>query len=327
MPNTDVTLGIDIGGTNTVFGFVDKSGNCIIESAVLTKSNEPAEKLFARLQLEINNLYKKISSDYDFIGIGIGAPNANYYNGTVEYPPNLSWGYVKVLEIVRQYFDIPSAITNDANAAAIGEMKFGAAKGMKDFIVITLGTGLGSGIVANGELIYGADGFAGEIGHTIYDPDGRKCGCGRKGCLETYASASGIKRTIFELLCNSTEESEFRDISFNKINAKMISDAAMRGDKIALEAFDYTGKVLGIKLADSVAHFSPEAIILFGGLAAAGDLIFKPTQKYLEENLLNIFKGKVKLIPSALTKGNTAVLGASALIWNELDKLKKDEIQ
>jgi len=326
MPKTDVTLGIDIGGTNTGFGFVDRHGNCVAESSIPTNSFEPAETLFDRLHVEINNLHKNISSDYNFIGIGIGAPNANYYKGTVEYPPNLSWGYVKVLEIVQQYFDVPSAITNDANAAAIGEMKFGAAKGMKDFIVITLGTGLGSGIVANGELIYGADGFAGEIGHTIYDPNGRKCGCGRNGCLETYASASGIKRTIFELLCNSTEESEFRNISFNQISAKMISKAALKGDKIALEAFDFTGKVLGIKLADSIAHFSPEAIILFGGLAAAGDLLFKPTQKYLEENLLNIFKGKVKLLPSALTKGNTAVLGASALIWNELDKIKKENV-
>ncbi len=320
MPKLDVTLGIDIGGTNTAFGFVDKQGRSIIESSIPTNSFEPAEKLFSRLSIEINALYNKIQDEYNFIGIGIGAPNANYYKGTIEYPPNLSWGYVNVVEIMQQYFDIPTAITNDANAAAIGEYEFGAAKGMKDFIVITLGTGLGSGIVANGELLYGSDGFAGEIGHTIFDVNGRKCGCGRNGCLETYASASGIKRTVFELLCNSLASSSLRDISFNNLTAKMISDAALAGDKIALEAFDFTGKVLGIKLADSVAHFSPEAIILFGGLANAGNLIFDPAKKYMEENLLNIFKNKVKLLPSKLTVGNTAVLGASALIWNEIDK-------
>ncbi len=321
MPNkVDVTLGIDIGGTNTVFGFVDRQGNCVSESSIPTNSYEAAENLFARLSIEIVSLYKQIEDKYNFIGIGIGAPNANYYKGTVEMPPNLSWGYVNVLEIIQKYFDIQSAITNDANAAAIGEMKFGAAKGMKDFIVITLGTGLGSGIVSNGELIYGADGFAGEIGHTIYDPNGRQCGCGRKGCLETYSSASGIRRTVYELLCDSNEESELRTISFTDLTAKTISEAALRGDKIALQAFDFTGKVLGIKLADAVAHTSPEAIILFGGLAASGKLIFEPTQKYMEEYMLNIFKNKVKLIPSALTNGNTAVLGASALIWNEIDK-------
>ena len=321
MPNKiDVTLGIDIGGTNTVFGFVDRQGNCVAESSIPTNSYEAAENLFARLSKEIVSLYKQVEDKYNFIGIGIGAPNANYYKGTVEMPPNLSWGYVNVLEIIQKYFDIPSAITNDANAAAIGEMKFGAAKGMKDFIVITLGTGLGSGIVSNGELIYGADGFAGEIGHTIYDPNGRQCGCGRKGCLETYSSASGIRRTVYELLCDSNEESELRKISFTDLTAKTISEAALRGDKIALQAFDFTGKVLGIKLADAVAHTSPEAIILFGGLAASGKLIFEPTQKYMEEYMLNIFKNKVKLIPSALTNGNTAVLGASALIWNEIDK-------
>ncbi|MHB9013913.1 MAG: ROK family protein [Ignavibacteriaceae bacterium] len=321
MPNKiDVTLGIDIGGTNTVFGFVDRQGNCIAESSIPTNPYEVAGSLFARLHLEIIELKRKITDNYNFIGIGIGAPNANYYKGTVELPPNLNWGYVNVLEIVQKYFDIPSAITNDANAAAIGEMKFGAAKGMKDFIVITLGTGLGSGIVSNGELIYGADGFAGEIGHTIFDPNGRQCGCGRKGCLETYASASGIRRTIYELLCDSNDESELRKISFADLTAKTISEAALKGDKIALQAFDYTGKILGIKLADAVAHTSPEAIILFGGLAASGKLIFEPTQKYMEEYMLNIFKNKVKLIPSALTNGNSAVLGASALIWNEIDK-------
>ncbi len=325
MQKTNVAVGIDIGGTNTVFGFVDKEGSLVYESSILTNSHEKAELLFDRLFKKINEDFNKYTNDYELVGIGIGAPNANYYKGTVEYPPNLKWGLVKVIEIVKKYSELPAAITNDANAAAIGEMKFGAAKGMRDFIVITLGTGLGSGIVSNGELIYGDDGFAGEIGHTIYDPNGRQCGCGRKGCLETYASASGIKRTVFELLCDSNKPSELRSISFNDLTSKIIYDAAMRGDQIALDAFEYTGKVLGSQLADSVAYTSPEAIILFGGLAASGDLIFKPTQKYLEESLLNIFKNKVKLLPSKLLSGNTAVLGAAALIWNELEKAQSLE--
>ncbi len=322
MNKKELTLGIDIGGTNSVFGFVDRGGECFAEASIPTLSENPAEDLFNRLKVKVDEIYKELNNDYKLIGIGIGAPNANYYKGTVELPPNLKWEIVNIVEIAEKIFSLPTVITNDANAAAIGEMKFGAAKGMKDFIVITLGTGLGSGIVVNGELVYGADGFAGEIGHTIYDYSGRECGCGRKGCLETYVSAPGIKRTVFELLANSNEQSELRKVSFEQLTAKMISDAALRGDKIALQAFDFTGKVLGLKLADSIAHTSPEAIILFGGLALAGDLIFNPTKKYMEENLLNIFKNKVKLLPSKLTKGNTAVLGAAALIWNELEKMK-----
>jgi len=320
MNKKDLVLGIDIGGTNSAFGYVDKNGKCVLDSSIPTLPQNPAEDLFDRLHKKADEVFKNLHNDHNLIGIGIGAPNANYYKGTIEFPPNLNWEIVNVPEIVKKYYDLPCSITNDANAAAIGEMKFGTAKGMKDFILITLGTGLGSGIVVNGQLAYGADGFAGEIGHTIYDPNGRECGCGRKGCLETYASATGIKRTVFELLANLNMDSELRNIPFNQLTAKMISEAALRNDKVALQAFDFTGKVLGLKLADSIAHLSPEAIILFGGLALAGDLIFLPTKKYMEENLLNIFKNKVKLLPSQLTNGNTAVLGAAALIWNELDK-------
>ncbi len=319
--NTKIAIGIDVGGTNTVFGFVDKEGNCIYESSIPTHSEQNADQLFERLFLNINNDFKKFSNDYKLAGIGIGAPNANYYKGTVELPPNLNWGMVNVIDLVKKYSSLPAAITNDANAAAIGEMIFGAAKGMKDFIVITLGTGLGSGIVVNGELVYGADGFAGEIGHTIVDMNGRECGCGRRGCLETYASASGIRRTVFELIGTTNIPSGLREISFGQLSAKDIADAATRGDQLALKAFDYTAKVLGLKLADAVAHLSPEAIILFGGLANAGDLIFLPTKQYMEEFMLNIFKNKVKLIPSALPGAHAAVLGASALIWNELNKI------
>lgn len=318
----NVSLGIDIGGTNTAFGFVDKDGNCIYESSIHTCANEPAPMLFERLRQKVEESYRTISNEYKLIGIGIGAPNANYFKGTVEQPPNLNWGVVNILEILKQYYDLPSAITNDANAAAIGEMQFGAAKGMKDFVVITLGTGLGSGIVVNGQLVYGADSFAGEIGHTIVDPSGRECGCGRKGCLEAYASANGIRRTVYELIATTNTPSELRDLSFNQLTAKDISVAAAKGDKLALEAFDYTGKVLGLKLADTVAHLSPEAIILFGGLALAGDLIFIPTKHYMEMFLLPIFRNKVKILPSDLQEKNAAVLGAAALIWNEI-KLKK----
>jgi len=318
-----VAIGIDVGGTNTVFGFVDMEGNCIYESSIPTHAEQNANQLFERLFLNINYDFKKFSNTYELAGIGIGAPNANYYKGTVELPPNLNWGIVNIIDLVKKYSPLPAAITNDANAAAIGEMIFGAAKGMKDFIVITLGTGLGSGIVVNGELVYGHDGFAGEIGHTIVDMNGRECGCGRKGCLETYASASGIRRTVFELIGTTNIPSGLRDMNFNQLTAKDISDAALKGDKLALEAFDRTAKILGLKLADAVAHLSPEAIVLFGGLALAGDLIFLPTKKYMEEFMLNIFRDKVKLIPSALPGAHAAVLGASALIWNELNKVKR----
>jgi glucokinase len=319
MSITDVTLGIDIGGTNTAFGFIDKNGKCVLKSSIPTCSKEPADDLFERLHQKIERTYKAISGEYRVIGIGIGAPNANYFKGTVEQPPNLCWGVVNILEILKKYYDLPSAITNDANAAAIGEMQFGAAKGMKDFVVITLGTGLGSGIVVNGQIVYGADSFAGEIGHTTVDPEGRECGCGKKGCLEAYSSATGIRRTVFELIAKTNTQSELREISFNQLTAKDISIAAKKGDKLALEAFDYTAKILGLKLADTVAYLSPEAIILFGGLVLAGDLILVPTKKYMEEYLLPIFRNKVKILPSNLPGGNAAVLGAAALIWNEIN--------
>ncbi|MFN3694212.1 MAG: ROK family protein, partial [Ignavibacterium sp.] len=220
---------------------------------------------------------------------------------------------------LKKFSDVPVALTNDANAAALGEMYYGAAKGMKDFIVITLGTGLGSGIVVNGNLIYGHDGFAGEIGHTIYDPQGRQCGCGRKGCLETYASAPGIKRTVMELIAKTNLKSRLRTVSFENLDAKLITELALEGDMLALEAFDFTARVLGIKLADAVAHTSPEAIILFGGLSNAGDLLLVPTKKYLEENVFHVFRNKVKILKSELSEGKSAVLGAAALIWHELN--------
>jgi glucokinase len=318
----EVTLGIDVGGTNTAFGFVDVNGKCVAESSIQTKALNSAADLFSRLHPEVEKLYQTISDKYLLKGIGVGAPNANYYRGTVENPPNLKWGVVNVVEILKQYYDVPVAITNDANASAIGEMLFGAAKGMKDVIVITLGTGLGSGVVVDGKLVYGSDGFAGEIGHTVYDPNGRQCGCGKKGCLETYASATGIKRTVMELLATSNEDSALRNVNYNDLDSKMIYTSALAGDKLAIEAFEITGKILGLKLADAVAVTSPEAIVLFGGLALAGDMIINPTKKSLEENLFHVFRNKVKVLPSGLPEGNSAVLGSAALIWNEIIKLE-----
>jgi glucokinase len=313
---TKVSVGIDIGGTNIAYGLVDNQANVLFQNSIPTKDFPTAEDFAKNMAAKINEAIKSVGN-VELVGIGIGAPNGNYYNGTIEYAPNLKWkGVIKLKDLFSQFFNVPVIVTNDANAATIGEMIYGGAKGLKDFILITLGTGLGSGIVANGELIYGFDGFAGEIGHTfVYLNSDRECGCGRKGCLETYASATGICRTVFELMGRTMLPSELRNIPYNQLTAAMISDAAKKGDKLALEAFDVTGKLLGIKLADSVAHTTPEAIFLFGGLANAGDLIFKPTQKYFEENLLTIYKNKIKILPSSLNEKNGAILGSAALIW------------
>jgi glucokinase len=315
-----VVLGIDIGGTNTKIGYVDQAGHCLASASMPTEAQQPAESFFIRLHEHASLLLRALPAEHQLIGIGIGAPNANYHKGTIEHPPNLGWDFVDVRAQLGRYYTVPVAVTNDANAAALGEMLFGAARGMKDFIVITLGTGLGSGIVSNGELIYGADGFAGEIGHTIVDPNGRECGCGKRGCLEAYCSATGLCRTVQELICQSTEPSRLRAISYRELTSEAVYQAAIQGDRLALQAFEQTGRILGLKLADSVAHLSPEAIILFGGLASAGELIFAPTKRSLEEHLFPIFRNKVQLLPSKLTEGNVAVLGASALIWTTIGK-------
>jgi glucokinase len=314
MAKIKLALGVDIGGTNTKYGFVDKNGHCLASGWMPTDAHDPVDLFFRRLHEHSNILIHEVQ-DSELIGIGIGAPNANYYKATIENPPNLDWKFVDVRSELEKFYSVPIAVTNDANAAAIGEMLFGAARGLKDFIVITLGTGLGSGIVSNGQVLYGSDGFAGEIGHTTVDPQGRQCGCGKRGCLETYCSATGLCRTIQELICNTSDASELRSISFAELTSETVYDAALRKDPLALKAFNMCGHVLGLKLADSVAHLSPEAIILFGGLASAGELIFNPARKSLEEHLFPIFRNKVKLLPSKL-KGNTAVLGAAALIWN-----------
>ncbi len=315
-----VTIGVDIGGTSTKYGLVDMEGNILAEGAIPTQEHADIHLFLKDLNANIQHAIRSVTIPIDIKGLGVGAPNGNYYKGTIEDAPNLRWpGIIPIVDLFRQFFDMPIALTNDANAAAIGEMVYGGARDLKDFIVITLGTGLGSGIVVNGHLIYGHDGFAGEIGHTRVSRNGRMCGCGRKGCLETYVSATGIKRTVFELLAKSNAASELREISYENLTAKMITDAADNGDPLALEAFEFTGKILGFALADSVAYTSPKAIFLFGGLALAGDYIFKPTRKHFEKNLFSVYKNKISILPSGLTKKSAAVLGASALICNELN--------
>lgn len=316
-----LVVGVDIGGTNSVYGLVDRDGNIFGEGVISTRKYPDFDQYLEELYIGIQDLLKKLDFEYEFLGIGIGAPNANYYNGTIEYAANLAWnGVVPFVEKFKRYYpNVPIIITNDANAAAIGEMIYGAARGMKDFIVVTLGTGLGSGFVANGELVYGHDSFAGELGHVIVQRSGRQCGCGRKGCLETYVSATGIKRTAFKLLADHIEDSEFRNITYNDLTAEMITKAALNGDPLAIEAYEYTGTMLGQALADAVTITSPEAIILFGGLAKAGKYIFEPTKRSLEGNLLRNFQNKVKLLPSGIDGRNAAVLGASALAWQQLE--------
>ena len=320
-----VALGIDIGGTNTKYGFVDKEGKVYCESSISTTT--PGEKFEDYLNNLYNEVQKSLESapeELEIIGVGVGAPNGNYFNGCIEFAANLPWkGIIRAAQLMGDKWGVPAYLTNDANAAAIGEMLFGTAKGMKDFIVITLGTGVGSGIVVNGEVVYGHDGFAGELGHVVVEPGDRECNCGRKGCLEVYCSANGIRRTVFELLCKKNDPSVLRNISFNELTSAKIYEAAIEGDHIAREAFRYTGKMLGRALADFVTFSSPEAIILFGGLAKSGELIRKPTEESMEEHMLFCFKNKVKVLLSSMDEGNVAVMGSAALAWHEMDKKNK----
>ncbi|WP_053186787.1 ROK family protein [Sunxiuqinia dokdonensis] len=322
-----VAIGVDVGGTNTAIGVVDSEGNVMVKDSISTPSHGDIDRYINELTVAIKELIKSVklvNSDVEILGIGIGAPNGNYYSGTIEYAPNLSFkGVVHFVELLRKSFpELPAlALTNDANAAAIGEMIYGGAKGMKNFVMYTLGTGVGSGIVVNGDLVYGHDGFAGECGHTTLIPGGRLCGCTSKGHLEAYCSAPGMKRTAFEIMArDNAADSLLADKSFKELDSKMIFDAAEKGDKVALEVFELTGKWLGQGLADTVHHLSPEAIFLFGGPTAAGDYIFKPTRESLENHLLPIFKDKIKILPSKLKPGDAAIVGASALVWKEVEK-------
>ena len=309
-------VGMDIGGTNTVFGIVDKAGNVLCQDAIKTKAYPVIDDYVNAIGDKLDVLIEQVGGKDKIQGMGVGAPNGNYYNGNIEFAPNLAWkGIVPLAKLFQDRLGIPCKLTNDANAAAIGEMTYGAAKDMKHFIMITLGTGVGSGIVIDGKVVYGHDGFAGELGHIIAVPEGRVCGCGRRGCLEAYCSATGIVRTAKIILNNSYDPSALRNIPEEELSSKDIFDCAMAGDAVAKDIFNKTGELLGKALANFTVFSSPEAFIIFGGLAKAGDLIFKPVKEAMEENMLPVFKNKVKVLPSQLKDADAAVLGASALGW------------
>ena len=310
-------VGMDIGGTNTVFGIVDQRGNVLATDSIKTQAYAKIEDYVDAVCEKLIPLIESMGGVEKIKGMGVGAPNGNYYKGTIEFAPNLPWkGVIPLAALFEEKVGVPTALTNDANAAAIGEMTYGAARGMKDFIMITLGTGVGSGIVINGQLVYGHDGFAGELGHVVVRREnGRLCGCGRKGCLETNCSATGVARTAREFLVARPEPSLLREIPAEEIVSKDVYDAAVKGDKLAQDIFEFTGRILGEALADFIAFSSPEAIVLFGGLAKSGDYIMKPIKKALDENILKIFEGKTKLLVSELKDADAAVLGASALGW------------
>lgn len=305
-------LGIDIGGTNTALGIVDGEGHVLDSFSVPTRGFPDPKEYVEMLHHEVSRRFS-IHENIVLKAIGIGAPSTNFYTGVLAHAPNMEWkGEVPIRDLVEAKFRLPVVVTNDANAAAMGEMKYGAAQAYKDFIMLTLGTGVGSGIVSNGQVVYGHDGFAGELGHVIAVRDGRSCGCGRRGCLETYTSATGVVRTIHEMLSNSVQPSLLRQ--FNAPTSKDLYDAAVAKDKLALDIFEFTGRILGQTLADICAITSPEAIVFFGGLARAGDYIFQPTQFYLEQNLLNLYQGKIKLLHSTLPENEAAILGAASLV-------------
>ncbi len=309
-------LGVDIGGTNTVFGIVDARGNVLASSSIKTGKHANFEDYLEELHTEASRIIADNDAVDKIQGIGIGAPNANYYNGEIEDAVNLPWPNLPLAELVSEKFGIPVAITNDANAAALGEMTYGVARGMKDFIMITLGTGVGSGIVVGGQMVYGHDGLAGELGHIIVKRNnGRLCGCGRNGCLETYCSATGVARTAREFLEARNEPSTLRDLPIDSITSKDVYDAAVNGDKLANDIFEFTGTILGEAFADMMAFSSPEAFILFGGLAKSGELLMRPLREAMDKNMLPFYKGKAKVLLSELKEADVAVLGASALGW------------
>ena len=311
-----VAVGIDIGGTNTVYGFIDNSGKVIEYVEIPTRGNKPINDLLNRLDLRIKQFFKKNNS-FELLGVGIGAPNGNHFTGKIQSPPNLSWGDIDIVNIFKENFNCKTILTNDANAAALGEKKFGVAKHMNDFVVITLGTGLGSGIFSGGKLLYGHDGFAGEMGHMCIDPEGRNCNCGNIGCLESYASATGIKKTIKKLLDQNPEDAFLQNINSGKINGLKIDKAFDSGNLFAKEIYEYTGIQLGRGLAQAANLLSPEAFIFYGGFSNAGKRLLGPTKISMEKYLLSGHVGKIKLLQSALPKGQAGILGAASLILAE----------
>lgn len=316
-PAKPYVIGLDLGGTNSVFGIVDSRGEIKATTAIKTQAYEKVEEYVKASVDALTIIIDQVGGISKIKAMGIGAPNGNFYKGTIEYAPNLRWkGIVPLADLFSKALGIPVALTNDANAAAIGEMTYGVARGMKNFIVITLGTGVGSGIVINGQLVYGCDGFAGELGHvTMRRENGRKCGCGRTGCLEAYCSATGVARTARELIDNTDTPSLLREMKPEDITSLDVSIAASKGDKLAKDIYEFTGNMLGEACADFAAFSSPEAFIFFGGLTKAGDLIMKPIKKAYDEHIMKIFKGKAQFLISGLDGSSAAVLGASGLGW------------
>lgn len=311
-------IGLDLGGTNSVFGIVDRRGSIIATTSVKTQEQDDVEVYVDNCCTALKKIIEEVGGIEKIQAMGIGAPDANYYTGIIDNPANLPWkGEIPLAKMFSDRLGIPVALTNDANAAAIGEMAYGAAKGMKNFIMITLGTGVGSGIVVNGQVVYGSDGFAGELGHVIVDKssEARSCGCGRKGCLETYCSATGVARTAKMIVSSSERPTLLRNIPLDEITSKDVAIAASQGDEVAKEIFEFTGKILGEACADFAAFSSPEAFIFFGGLTKAGDLLMDPIKKAYDENVLFLYKNKAQMIVSELDDAGAAVLGASALGW------------
>ena len=312
-----LVIGLDLGGTNSVFGIIDREGKVLTTTSIKTQGYQNVESYVEDSVKSVMQIVEQVGGMEKIHAMGIGAPGGNYYNGTIEQAANLAWakGVVPLADMFASRLNIPVAITNDANAAAMGEMIYGEAVGMKNFVELTLGTGVGSGIIANGQLIYGCDGFAGKLGHMVVEPEGRPCGCGRKGCLETYCSATGVVRTTVAMLEESTEPTSLRDIPREELSSYEVYKAAMAGDAMAKEVFRQTGRRIGVACANIATFLSPEAFIFFGGLAQAGDLLFHPMEEAYNENVLSLYKGKAKFLKSGLDGAKAAVLGASAIAW------------
>lgn len=316
MEKKPYVIGLDLGGTNSEFGIVDQNANIVASTRVKTAGHGDVNQYVDDCVAALQPIIAQVGGIEKIHAMGIGAPNGNYYNGSIEFAPNLPWkGKIPLAQLFSERLGIPVRLTNDANAAAMGEMQYGAARGMQNFIMITLGTGVGSGIVCNGQMVLGCDGMAGELGHVIVEKDGRQCGCGRKGCLETYCSATGIARTGREVLQTTDKPTSLRNIPLDKVDGLAITMAAREGDAVALEIFEYTGRILGEACANFAAFSSPEAFVFFGGLSKAGDLIMNPIKKAYDENVLQIYRGKAKFLLSELDGAGAAVLGASALGW------------
>ena len=313
-----LVIGLDLGGTNSVFGVVDSKGEIIATTSIKTQAYPSVDQYIMESVKAIKQIAEQVGGMEKIRAMGIGAPCGNYYKGTIEHAANLVWakGIVPLANMFVNELGIPVVVTNDAKAAAMGEMKYGVAVGMNNFVELTLGTGVGSGIVANGQLIYGFDGFAGELGHMIVEPNGRPCGCGRKGCLETYCSATGVVRTAIAMLEESSEATSLRDIATDKLTSYEVYKAAMAGDTMAQEVFKQTGRRIGIACANIATFLSPEAFIFFGGLAQAGELLLRPIEEAYNENVLSLYKGKARFLMSGLDGAKAAILGASAIAWD-----------